>query len=68
MKFYGFLGYTIGTGLAMYLIENAVMLEKVIVEQATEFSHNFKITNHEKLTATKQSAKVPPGTELNMIY
>lgn len=67
MKFYGFVGYTIDTGFAMYLMENAVILEKVLVEQATEFSRNFKITDHEKLTATKQSAKVPPGTELNMI-
>lgn len=77
VKFSGFLGSSIDTELAMYFTENAVALEKfivdlkkVVIEESTllpEF-----VTTQTKLKATRKRAlqigeKLPPGAELIVV-
>ncbi|XP_016648077.1 PREDICTED: uncharacterized protein LOC103319823 isoform X1 [Prunus mume] len=74
VKFSGFVGSVIDTELAMYFTENAVALEKfivdlkkVVVEESTPLSEF--VTTQKKMRATRKRAlqigeKLPPGAEL----
>lgn len=80
VKLCGFVGYANEIELAMYLIENAMELEKIIIEPnkeklpfwATHVSKNLKMRRFSK-RAIKERAisqlekKLPPGAKLSVL-
>lgn len=76
VKLCGFVGYANEIELAMYLIENAMELEKIIIEPnkeklpfwATHASKNLKMRRFSKRAIKEQlEKKLPPGAKLSVL-